>query len=365
MWQESSEQITPLRTGFTTGSCATACCVAAGLYLFTEQQRHFAELVLPRGEQVTLPLHSITPNQSGVRVSIIKDAGDDPDVTHQAEIWVQLQRIEHGIEFVAGQGVGTVTKAGLLLPIGEPAINPVPRQMMREHLTALAQQFAYQGGFRITIGVVNGEQLARKTMNPKLGILGGLSILGTTGIVRPYSCAAWIASIYQGIDVAFANGFDHIAACTGNASEVAIKSKYHFDDSALIEMGDFVGAVLKQVKKVPIRRLTLCAGFGKLSKLANGHMDLNSRVSDIDFDHMAALAKTLGASDHLLNKIVHANTSIEVLALCNSEQIPLAQAVCDAALTVMQQKIQRKMQLEVWAIDRHGQFSASARALSE
>ena len=272
MWPESSETPKPLRTGFTTGSCATACCVAAASYLLENLQPSIVSVTLPKGKTVEMEIINYQQQTEGVRTATIKDAGDDPDITHGAEIFVKLAlTVSPGIRFIAGNGVGTVTKPGLLLSVNEPAINPVPRQMMSDHLTAIAKQVNYSGGFKVTVGVVDGEQLALKTMNPRLGILGGLSILGTTGVVRPFSCAAWIASIRQGMDVAYANGVEHIVATTGNTSETTIKEHYQLTDTALIEMGDFAGAVLKHLKKTPLKKLSLCGGFGKISKLANGH----------------------------------------------------------------------------------------------
>jgi len=256
--------------------------------------------------------------------------------------------------------VGTVTREGLALAIGEPAINPVPRQMITQHLQEIAQKYDYSGRFNVAIGVENGEAIAQKTMNPRLGIIGGLSILGTTGIVRPFSCAAWVASIYQGIDVAKANGISHIAASTGNSSETAIKDHYQLPDVALIEMGDFAGAVLKHLKKAPVDKLSICGGFGKITKLANGHLNLNSRESAIDFSHMAELAKQLGADDALQKAILSANTSIEVLALCQKNKLDIAQRVCDHALVKAKAIVPSSVHVEVWVIDRKGQFVGSA-----
>lgn len=369
MWPESSEVIKPLRTGLTTGCCATACCVAAAQALFSVP-KDFARKVtvsLPKGQIVSLDILAYESIENGLRVSTIKDAGDDPDATHGATIFVELTLIENiGVHFVAGEGVGTVTKTGLVLDIGEPAINPVPRKMMTEHLQAIALSQGYQGGFSVTVGVKDGQQIALKTMNPRLGILGGLSILGTTGIVRPFSCAAYIASIHQGIDVARANGFVHIAATTGNASEAAIKQHYDLDETALIEMGDFIGALLKHVRKVEksnpqLTKLSICGGFGKLTKLADGHMDLNSRVSSIDFDMLANTALELGANSVLFEKVKNANTSIEALTLCELEGIKLAQSICYKAHTFCRTYIAPHIELEVWAINRKGAFVASVK----
>lgn len=368
MWPESGEKSAPLRTGLTTGCCATACCVAAATALLSKDKTQPAsvEVTLPKGKVVSLTISSYDTLESGIRTSTIKDAGDDPDVTHGACIFVELTLVEEaGIHFYAASGVGTVTKTGLPLAVGEPAINPVPRKMMTEHLQGFAQTYGYAGGFAVAVGVVDGENIAQKTMNPRLGIMGGLSILGTTGIVRPFSCAAYIASIHQGVDVACANGITHIAASTGNTSEEAIQQHYQLTDMALIEMGDFVGALLKHIRKLEkaqrqLTKVSLCGGFGKLTKLANQHLDLNSRVSQIDFAHLSQLAAEQGANDALQAQIIQCNTSMAALALCQQEQIDLAQPVCQQALLFARRYIPPHVELEVWAVDRQGQFIGSA-----
>lgn len=373
MWPESSEQAKPLRSGLSTGTCATACCVAATQALLANKQPAEVEVTLPRGKLVSLKIEGYealadgddASNTPAIRTSTIKDAGDDPDVTHGARVFVELSLIATpGVQFCSAQGVGTVTREGLVLEVGEPAINPVPREMMQSHLLRAAEVYGYQGGFKVAVGVVNGEALALKTMNPKLGILGGLSILGTTGIVRPFSCAAYIASIHQGMDVAKANGIEHIAASTGSTSEAAIKAAYQLSDTALIEMGDFVGAVLKHLRKLPLAKVSLCGGFGKMTKLANGHMDLNSRASSIDFEQLATLAAAQGASSALQQEITQANTSMQVLKLCQAQGIDLAQPVCDAALAVAFERLGEqaclRTELEVWAVDRKGVVLAKA-----
>jgi len=267
-----------------------------------------------------------------------------------------------GIRFNAGRGVGTVTRPGLVLAVGEPAINPVPRKMITDHLTLLADELAYSGGFEVTVNVEGGEALALKTMNPRLGILGGLSILGTSGIVRPFSCAAYIASIHQGIDVAKTNGYLHIAACTGNASEDTMRRVYDLPEIALIEMGDFVGAVLKHLRKVPVDKLSLCGGFGKISKLAAGHMDLHSRHSSIDLLQLALWAAQVGADAALQQSIREANTSQQALAMAAAAGVALGDAVCQHALDFARSVVPAQVQVEVFAIDRQGGIVGHAGA---
>lgn len=379
MWPESSEQPKPLKTGLTTGSCATACSLAAARCLLAGEVLRSVSISLPikrtqsESKEVSLDVIVESLSECAAKASTIKDAGDDPDVTHGATIFVEVTLTESsGIQFEAAKGVGTVTLEGLALDVGEPAINPVPRKMITDHLTKLAQFHEYPGGFRVSVGVENGETIALKTMNPKLGIIGGLSILGTTGIVRPFSCAAWIASIHQGIDVALANGETHIAATTGNSSEQAIKARYLTDplalnDMALIEMGDFAGAVLKYLRQLSdercksLKRVTICGGFGKITKLANGHMDLNSRVSSIDFQHIAQVAKSVGADEALQQNILEANTSIQALTLCDAHGVSLADAMCELAYQKARAYVPSNIELDVWAIDRKGNMVGAKR----
>ncbi|MHC6227629.1 cobalt-precorrin-5B (C(1))-methyltransferase [Pseudomonas sp. X10] len=355
MREETREQAAPLRSGLTTGSCATATSLAAARLLLTGHSEDAVQITLPKGKQVQMRLEFCRRDGDRAEAGTLKDAGDDPDVTHGALLYSQVRLLdEPGIRFVAGQGVGTVTRPGLVLGVGEPAINPVPRRMISEHLHQLASDCAYPGGFEVTVNVRGGEQLALKTMNPRLGILGGLSILGTSGIVRPFSCSAYIASIQQGIDVAHSNGYTHIAACTGNASEDTMRHVYNLPEIALIEMGDFVGAVLKHLRKVPMARLSLCGGFGKISKLAAGHMDLHSRSSSIDLPQLAAWAADIGADSELQAAIVAANTSQQALALAHAAGIALGDAVCSHALAFARSVVPAQVQVEVFAIDRQG-----------
>ncbi|MEO9243075.1 cobalt-precorrin-5B (C(1))-methyltransferase [Pseudomonas inefficax] len=355
MREETREQPAPLRSGLTTGSCATATSLAAARLLLLGESSDAVSITLPKGKVVQMRLEFCRLTNQGAEAGTLKDAGDDPDVTHGALLYSQVRLLaEPGIRFVAGTGVGTVTRPGLVLAVGEPAINPVPRRMINEHLQRLADECSYPGGFEVTVNVQGGEQLALKTMNPRLGILGGLSILGTSGIVRPFSCAAYIASIHQGIDVAHTNGYTHIAACTGNASEDTMRRVYGLPEIALIEMGDFVGAVLKHLRKVPVPRLTLCGGFGKISKLAAGHMDLHSRHSSIDLPQLAGWAANIGADEALQASIIAANTSQQALALAHAAGIHLGDAVCAHALAFARSVVPAQVQVEVFAIDRQG-----------
>ena len=258
------------------------------------------------------------------------------------------------VGFRAGPGVGTLTRPGWPIPVGEPAINPIPRRMITEHLLKLATDYGYHGGFKVTIGVENGAELAQKTLNPRLGIVGGLSILGTTGIVRPFSCSAYIASIQQAIEVARANRLSHIAACTGATSEQTMRTHYQLPDMGLIEMGDFAGAVLKHLRRAPIPQLSLAGGFGKISKLAAGHLDLHSRNSSIDLALLAVEAAALGADDALQAAMQTANTSQRALALAHAAGLPLGHRICVMARDQARSLLPPTVAVEVWATDPEG-----------
>ena len=268
-----------LRRGWTTGACATAACKAALTGLWGGTVPAEVTIALPGGQTPTFAVVNPGPASAG----IVKDAGDDPDVTHGAEVRVSVAPSEGGVVFRAGEGVGTVTKPGLPIAVGEPAINPVPRAMMDEVVGELAAHFGRRPDVEITVSVVGGAALAARTWNPRLGIVGGLSILGTTGIVRPFSCAAWIASIHRGIDVARADGVTHVAGCTGSTSERVVQALHGLPDHAMLDMGDFAGGMLKYLRRHPVARVTVGGGIGKLAKLAQGALDLHSGRSQVDF----------------------------------------------------------------------------------
>jgi cobalt-precorrin-5B (C1)-methyltransferase len=292
-------------------------------------------------------------------VGIVKDAGDDPDVTHGALVWARVRPGDpgSGVSFRAGEGVGTVTLPGLPLAVGEPAINPAPRKMIVANLRRVARLSDpdVDPDVVVEIGVQDGEEIARRTWNPRLGIVGGLSILGTTGVVIPYSCSAWIASIRQGIDVAVATGHPHLIAATGDTSERAAQALYGLPDSALLDMGDFAGAVLKYLARHPVPRLTIAGGFAKLSKLAAGHLDLHSARSQVDLDRLASVARSAGGSAELAAAIAGANTALHALALASAAGVPLADRVAaDARAVALGALAGAPVDVEVLVVDRGG-----------
>ncbi len=347
----------PLRRGWTTGACAAAAVKAAYTAILTGEFPDPVTITLPRGETPSFSLAvEALIGGGGARASIVKDAGDDPDVTHGAMVIATLGRHGgRGVLFRAGEGVGTVTKPGLPVEVGEPAINPVPRRMMIAEIEVLARRHGDPGNIEIEISVPGGMEMALKTWNPRLGIAGGISILGTTGVVIPYSCSAWIHSIRSGIDVARATGLEHIAGCTGSTSERAVQAMYGLGDGAMIDMGDFAGGLLKYLRRNPIPKLTVGGGFGKLAKLAQGHLDLHSGRSQVDFDWLAGEAASAGASEEIRQKVARANTANEVLALALAEIIPLPGRVAElgreSALKVLEGE---PISVEVLVFDREG-----------
>lgn len=292
-----------LRRGWTTGACATAAAKAAHMALTTGHFPDPVTITLPGGQNPAFALAQEALGEGFAEAGIIKDAGDDPDVTHGALVIARVApgAPGSGVSFHAGEGVGMVTKPGLPIPPGEPAINPVPRRMIREVLG--------DGDYAVTISIRDGARLAEKTWNPRLGIVGGLSVLGTTGIVVPYSCAAWIASIQRGVDVARAMGLDHVVGSTGDMSEKAAMARLGLPVEAYLDMGDFVGGMLKYLKRHPVPRVTIAGGFAKLVKLAQGAMDLHSGRSIVDFEMLATLLPEQREA------VLAANTANEVLGL--------------------------------------------------
>lgn len=331
--QIPTDEGTALRRGWTTGACATAATRSALNALLGNDFLDPVSITLPGGQTHDFALSHEAVGDGWAEVGIIKDAGDDPDVTHGALI---KARVSHGTQgsgvvFKAGSGVGTVTKPGLPIPVGEPAVNPVPRQMMREVIDTYCVQKNISPDFVIEISVPNGEKIAQQTWNPRLGILGGISILGTTGIVIPYSCSAWIHSIHRGVDVARAIGLPHVVGATGDASEKAAQKHLNLPPEAYLDMGDFAGGLLKYLRKNPIDELTISGGFAKLCKLAQGALDLHSARSTVDLKALAEDVKLLGGTDQLIEATIGANTAKEVLDLAQEQNIPLADHIAKAA----------------------------------
>lgn len=362
----TEDDATHLKRGWTTGACATAATKAALTALVTGSFPDPVEISLPRGGTVSFPLAMEGLESGFASAGIVKDAGDDPDVTHGALICarVNLRSDSSGITFKAGRGVGMVTKSGLPIPAGEPAINPVPRQMMTREVAEVLDAAGYDpaSGVAVEISVPDGEALALKTWNPRLGIIGGISILGTTGIVRPFSCAAWIASIHRGIDVARANGLTHVVGATGATSEKTAHAELALPEIAYLDMGDFAGGMLKYLRDHPIERVTIAGGFAKLVKLAQGHLDLHSGRSQVSFDHLADWSQELGGDSTLGETIRRANTAMEVLQASQGAGLDLPQSVAARARITAQAVVGAGYpgHIDVMVVDRAGTVLAQS-----
>ncbi|WP_162759555.1 cobalt-precorrin-5B (C(1))-methyltransferase [Rhizobium sp. NFR12] len=346
-----------LRRGWTTGTCAAAATKAACLALMTGEFPAMVEVTLPGGQRPGFTLAIEELGEGFAKAGIIKDAGDDPDVTHGALIISTVWRgaPATGITFKAGPGVGTVTRPGLPLPPGEPSINPVPRQMIAQAITEVAGEGA---DFEVEISVPDGEKIAEKTLNGRLGIVGGISILGTTGIVIPYSCSAWIHSIWRGIDVARAAGLDHISGATGNTSEKAAQAYHDLSDVALIDMGDFVGGMLKYIRSHPVPKVTVAGGVAKMTKLAQGMLDVHSKRGLADLEALAKVAEDAGADADLVARIIAANTVAQAFEMADARGLKLGDRIAALAWKTAAKSLgDPAIALEILVFDRHGQLA--------
>jgi cobalt-precorrin-5B (C1)-methyltransferase len=323
-----------LRTGYTTGACAAAAARAATRYLVRGAPPAEIEITLPNGRAASFPVVHAEALGPARRCAVVKDAGDDPDVTHGAWIVADVEAAAAaGVELRGGPGVATVTRPGLGLEVGGPAINPVPRRNIAEMVLA---ELAGSGvaGARVTVSVPRGEEIARGTMNARLGLLGGISILGTTGVVRPFSTAAWQASVAAAIDVARAQGLATLVFTTGGRTEAhAMRLRPGWPEAAFVQVGDAVGAALSHAARRGIGRIELVAMVGKMAKLAAGALQIHASRSEVDLGFLAGLTGELGASAALRAEVAAANTARQALDIWRREGLEarVAAALCERA----------------------------------
>jgi cobalt-precorrin-5B (C1)-methyltransferase len=298
-----------LRTGYTTGACAAAAAKAAAEVLMSQQRVIQVEIGLPTGERARMPVGRCEILPGRVRCSVIKDAGDDPDVTNHAEICASVEWQERrGIVIEGGEGVGVITKPGLELPVGSAAINPVPRRMIQEAVREALGDVRSELGVRVVITVPAGKGYAKRTLNHRLGIVGGISILGTTGIVIPFSSAAYTASVSQALGVAVASGCTRVVLTTGRRTERFAQSLVSLPDEAFIQVGDFMDFALEECVRRRVTGVTLCVMIGKLSKLAAGHLQTHVSNSAIEQGFLSQVAAESGADPDTVREIAEANT---------------------------------------------------------
>ncbi len=346
-----------LRTGFTTGTCATAASKAAMLSLINQKQVKFVEVDLPNKKRLNIKINTCEFKKNYAKCSVIKDAGDDPDVTHGAEIFTNLYLTNNinQIQIDGGTGIGKVTKPGLGLELGKAAINPVPKKMIIENLIGVSRGILNNNGIKIIISVNNGNKLALKTDNPRLGIVGGISILGTSGIVIPYSTASFAASIRQNLDVSIAMGNNTIVLSTGGRSESFIRKIIKLPDHCFIQMGDFAGYTMQQCAKKEIKKSYIVGFIGKFSKIASGIKQTHIRGSNVDIDFLSRLARKCNANENIISSIKNANTARHVQEIVMYNNLnTFFDEVCTNVYHQMQKHSIMKVVLDVILFDFNG-----------
>jgi cobalt-precorrin-5B (C1)-methyltransferase len=351
------------REGFTTGTAAAAAAKAACLVLLDRGWPETVTVQLPVPRRLEIRINTLEWDGKAASAGVVKDAGDDPDVTHGAEIFATVRYVaEAGIHLRGGVGVGTVTQRGLELPVGSPAINPVPQRMIRQAVADILGSEQPDPGVEVTISVPNGEELAKRTFNARIGIVGGISILGTTGIVRALSTAAWRASVLQAIDVAAANGIRHIVLSTGGRSETFAQRLYpELPEMAFVEMGIFTGASLQRAAERGVPRVSLCAMIGKLSKTAAGKMQTHVAGNQVDCAFLAQIAREQGALTELAAAIEGANTARHVQELIEGAGFTrFYPRLCELAAQHCAAVAPGKLNIEVVLFDFEGRVLGTA-----
>jgi cobalt-precorrin-5B (C1)-methyltransferase len=298
-----------LRTGWTTGTCSAAAAKAAAAALDTGQIQHDVEIGLPSGQRVQFAVDECTLSETQAEAVVVKDAGDDPDVTHGARLTATVGwRDQPGLHLDGGVGVGVVTKPGLGLELGGPAINPVPRAMITQAVSEVVD--LAQKGIHVIISVPDGERMARKTTNARLGIIGGISILGTSGIVRPFSTASWRASVEQAISVLAAQGEDTVVLCTGGRTEKgAMRLLPGLPEVCFVEVGDFTGAALRQAVEHRLNQIIFAGMAGKLTKLAAGVLMTHYTRSKVSLTLLSDITLAAGGDQDTAGQVAQANTA--------------------------------------------------------
>jgi cobalt-precorrin-5B (C1)-methyltransferase len=350
-----------LRTGYTTGTCAAAATKAALSKLVKGEKLSKVNVSLPKDKQITIDIAWIKhEGDKSVTAAVIKDGGDDPDVTNGAEVCatVSLSETSSKIVIDGGMGVGRVTKPGLGLEIGKAAINPTPLRMINHAIEEiLNQQKDKRNGLSVIISVPKGEEIARKTDNPRLGIIGGISILGTTGIVIPYSTASFAASIRQSIDVSRAMGSDSVILTTGGRSEDFARAIYgnSIADHAYIQIGDFIGFSIKQCAIKKIKKAYVVGFVGKLTKMAMGIKQTHVKGSHVDMNFLSDLANRSGANKELVQQIKLANTARHVSELIDRSGLSVFYDIlCKEVHNHLTKYSQSHLQIKIILLDFNG-----------
>jgi cobalt-precorrin-5B (C1)-methyltransferase len=348
-----------LRTGWTTGTCASAAAKAAATALRDQAPQHRVEIGLPSGRRVAFPVEScVYSPQQGTAV-VVKDAGDDPDVTHGAHLTATVRwRAEPGVALEGGEGVGVVTKPGLGIEVGEPAITATPRAMITNAVAEVSTQ-----GALVTISVPGGERMARKTTNARLGVLGGISILGTTGIVRPFSTASWRASVEQAVSVMAAQGQRTVVLCTGGRTEkAAMALRPDLPEVCFVEVGDFTGAALRRATAAGLDRVIFVGMAGKLAKLAAGVLMTHYTRSKVDLGLLREVTAAAGGPPGVAAEVAAANTGRHAYEIWAREGLlrPAGDELCRRVRSVLIRAAGGQLDADVALVDFSGQTVVAA-----
>ena len=344
-----------LRTGWTTGTCAAAAAKAAAKSLASGEPQASVDVKLPgKGAERRVEFEVERCNLGGVwaEAVVVKDAGDDPDVTDGAHLTARVSwREEQGLELDRGDGVGVVTRPGLGLPVGGPAINDVPRRMISYSVREVLDPDEI--GVRVVISVPGGEKMAEKTTNARLGIVGGISILGTTGIVRPFSTAAWAASVVQAVNVMGAQGHKTFVLSTGGLTEkAAMRLLPDLEELNFVEVGDFTGQAIKRAVENGLERCFFVGMVGKISKLAAGVMMTHWTRSKVDNDLLAEVTAKAGGSPALIGEVENANTARHAYELWRSASLEkAADLLCQQAAENLVTYAEGKLEVHVILVD--------------
>ena len=346
-----------LRTGFTTGSCATASSKAAALAIINQKTISNVDVLLPKRDRINIKINSCEFTKNNAKCSVIKDGGDDPDVTHGAEIFVDLSLTNNvgTVEIDGGNGVGRVTKPGLGLEIDSAAINPTPKKMILENVQEVAEEILKENGIKVLISVPKGKELATKTDNPRIGILNGISILGTSGIVIPYSTASFAAAIRQQIDVVSSMNDEEVVLTTGGRSEDFAREIIKLPDHSFIQMGDFSGYTIQQCAKKSLKKAYVAGFIGKLAKMAAGVKQTHVKGGKVDMKFLSELAKRCNADSETIRKILGANTARNVQEIIMEDNVNgFFDEITKETCNQMRQHSEEKIPVEVILFDFDG-----------
>ncbi|ETK37096.1 cobalt-precorrin-5B (C(1))-methyltransferase [Microbispora sp. ATCC PTA-5024] len=345
-----------LRTGWTTGTCSAAAAKAASIALAHGDTPPLVDTPMPGGGRVELPVESYDLGDGRATAVVVKDAGDDPDVTHGAHMTATVSwRRETGIELDGGVGVGVVTRPGLGLEVGGPAINPVPRAQITQAVGEVLDLERH--GVRVIISVPEGERMARKTTNARLGILGGISILGTTGVVRPFSTESWRSSVVQAISVMAAQGERTLVLSTGGRTDrAAMRLRPDLPEVCFVEVGDFTGAALRRAVEAGLSEVVFVGMAGKLAKLAAGVLMTHYTRSKVDRGLLASITGRAGGDEALIGRVAEANTARHAYELWEEAGLlePAARLVCVRVKEVLERFTEGALAATVVMVDPDG-----------